>query len=137
MKYPRTVSVVLLLFLSASALWGSAVLTVEAHGNPWGFLPQSLLQDSPFHSWLIPGMILLLGNGLLPLWVLLLGIVRSRYFGHWVVLQGCELFGFLAAEYSLLRSLLWPHYLYGTVALVLILSGITLYRRDPRTHSFA
>ena len=104
-----------LLFVSASALWGGAVLVVNAHGNPWGIMPLSLLVHSPFHSWLIPGMILFVANGLLALFVLLLTLRRGPRYGLWSALQGFMLLGWLVVECAYLRTVIWPHYFYGWV----------------------
>jgi len=89
-------------------------------------MPQSLLQHSPFHSYLIPGIILLVANGLLSMWVLWLTWRRHSNYGWWVAAQGCVLFGWLIVETLMLRLIVWPHYLYGAVALVLVAAGLAL-----------
>ncbi len=76
MRTLRLFVIFVLFFASGTALWGRAVLIAKAHSNPWGMMPLSLLAYSPFHSWLIPGMILLVSNGLLALWVL--SVARRR-----------------------------------------------------------
>jgi peptidoglycan biosynthesis protein MviN/MurJ (putative lipid II flippase) len=68
---------------------------------------QSLLQHSPFRSFPIPGIILFSAIGVLSCWVL------------WTTLQRQPGYGWSAA---------WPHYFYGAVALLLILSGMILVR---------
>jgi len=91
-------------------------------------MPQNLLRHSPFHSYLIPGIILLVANGLLSLWVLWLTLRKQSNYGLWVGAQGCVLFGWLIVEVAMLRVAVWPHYLYGTVALVLVVAGIAWVR---------
>ena len=54
-------------------------------GEPWS-MPHSLLQYSPFHSCLIPGIILLVANGLLILWVLWLTVEKHSGYGWWVIM---------------------------------------------------
>ncbi len=100
-------------------------MMLNPHGNPLG-MPQSLLQHTPFHSYLIPGVLLLAANGLLSLWGLWLVLARSPRYGLWAVCQGCVLLGWLSVECWMLRIVIWPHYLYGIVALVLITSGFRL-----------
>ncbi|HVT96234.1 MAG TPA: hypothetical protein VHE33_01925 [Acidobacteriaceae bacterium] len=129
--YVRVLAVVALLFLSITALYGGTVLIIHAHGNPWGMMPLNLLRDSPFHSWLVPGIILLTANGVLGLWVLGLVLARCRHDGFWAMFQGCVLLGWLVAECVLLRMVIWPHYLYGVVALVLILAGAAMRHSSP------
>ena len=115
-----------LLFLAGTALWGGTALLLEAHGNPWGVMPQSLLKHSPFHSYLIPGVVLLAANGLLAVWVLWRVAARRPRYGLWGALQGFVLLGWLTTECLMVRTVIWPHYLYGGVALVLIATGFGL-----------
>ena len=122
----RSMSIILLVFLSAGALYGGIKLISDSHGNPWGFMPQSLLQHSPFDSYFIPGIVLLMANGVLPLLVLWLVGRRKQFYGLWVVLQGFILLGWLIVECVMVRVVNWAHYMYGAVAVVLILSGLAL-----------
>jgi hypothetical protein len=69
MRTVRIVSITALVFLSLSAMVGAIPMLLLHTGEPL-MMPQSLLRYSPFHSYLIPGIILLLANGILSLWVL-------------------------------------------------------------------
>jgi len=109
------------------------VLIANAHGNPWLMMPLSLLAYSPFHSWLISGMILLTANGILALGVLWLNLRRGPRYRLWSALQGFELLGWLIVECVCLRTVIWPHYFCGALAMVLILSGLALHSANvPR-----
>jgi hypothetical protein len=127
MKEARTAAIAALVFLGLSGIVGGVGLIAQANGEPFT-LPQSLLQYSPFHSYLIPGIILLAANGLLSLWVLWLTVIKHRGCGWWVITQACVLSGWLIVEMVMLRLVVWPHYLYGTVALALAVSGIAMVR---------
>ena len=127
MRILRLFLMLVLLYISATALWGGIVLIVYAHGNPWGMMPLSLLAHSPFHSWLIPGMILVCANGLLALCVLWLTLRRASRYGLWCALQGFVLLGWLVVECVCLRMVMWLHYFYGALALILILLGFALH----------
>lgn len=94
-------------------------------GEPWQ-MPQKLLQHTPFSSYLVPGIILLAANGLLSLWVLWLTVRKLPRYGWWVTAQGCVLSGWLTVEMAMLRLVVWPHYVYGAVALALVAAGIAL-----------
>ena len=91
-------------------------------------MPQSFLEHSPFHSYLVPGMILLLANGALSLFVLYLAMRRRKGYGWWVAVQGCVLCGWIGAEVAMLRIAVWPHYLYAAIGLALIALGLALTR---------
>lgn len=130
MRTARIVSITALVFLSLSAMVGAIPMLLLPTGEPL-MMPQSLLRYSPFHSYLIPGIILLVANGILSLWVLWLTVQRHSGYGWWVAAQGCVLLGWLMVEVVMLRLVEWPHYLYGVVGVVLVVAGIAL-RRGPR-----
>lgn len=124
----RAVVIAALGFLAASGIVGAVPLIWDPTGEPWT-MPQHLLQYSPFHSYLIPGIILLVANGLFALFVLWLTIRKHVGYDLWVVAQGCVLMGWLTVETAMLRLVIWPHYLYGGLALILISAGGFLARR--------
>jgi len=130
MRPARIVSIAALLFLAGTAILGAVPMIADPHGEPWE-MPQSLLENSPFHSFLIPGIVLLVMNGLMSLVVLALTFRRSRNYGWWIAAQGSILFGWLAVECAVLQVVVWPHYFYGAVALILVVSGLVL-RTDAK-----
>jgi hypothetical protein len=135
MKTVRWIGITLLFFLAVSAIIGSIPLMADPHGSPWS-MPQRLLEYSPFASFLIPGILLFVANGMLAAWALWLALARIPRYGLWTVLQGCVLLGWIAAECLLLRVVVWPHYLYGLVAIGLITAGLLLRRDEMRTGTF-
>jgi uncharacterized membrane protein len=130
MKIARIVAIAALVFLGCTAIVGAIPMLLHPTGEPLT-MPQSLLQYSPFHSYLIPGVILLVANGLLSLWVLSLTVRKRPGYGWWLAAQGCVLSGWLAGEITMLRVVMWAHYLYGAVALVLVVTGMTFVRGGP------
>ncbi|MEQ9378625.1 MAG: hypothetical protein RIG68_25780 [Imperialibacter sp.] len=62
----RNTLVSLLLFLGVGAMGGGAFLIISPSGELIGSLPLSILEHSPFASFLIPGVILFLILGLAP-----------------------------------------------------------------------
>lgn len=131
MKVARFVSLFVLIFLALTSVVGAIPMLTDPHGQPWQ-MSQSFLVHSPFHSYLIPGIVLLVMNGLLSMWVCMLVLWRRRGYGLWIAAQGCVLFGWLAVECIVLRMVIWAHYLYGVVALVLVVAGLWL-RADAET----
>ena len=115
------------MFLGLSGVIGAIPLIVNPGGEPWS-MPQSLLQYSPFRSYLVPGIILLVANGLLSVWALWLAVRSRPGYGWWVIVQGVVLLGWLIVEVAMLRLMVWPHYLYGAVAMALVISGIAIVR---------
>ena len=127
MKKARIIAIVTLIFTGLSGVIGAIPLITNPGAEPWSF-PQSLLQYSPFRSYLVPGIILLVANGLLSLWVLRLAVGKYPGFGWWVIAQGIVSLGWLIVEVAMLRMIVWPHYLYGAVAIILVISGIFIVR---------
>lgn len=64
-KTPRTILLILLAFLGVGALFGGAILIVSPSGKLFG-MPLSMLRQSPFTDFLIPGIILFIVLGLVP-----------------------------------------------------------------------
>ncbi len=128
MNRVRKIAIALLVFLGLSAIAGAVPLILYPTGAPWGFMSLEMLRYSPFHSFLIPGLILLLANGVMSLLVLYLAVQRRPGYGWWVAFQGCVLAGWIVVEVIMLRLIMWAHYLYLAVGLALIVSGIALIR---------
>jgi len=141
MKIVRAIAIVALAFLGVSAIMGAVMLIRDPSGHPMQ-IPQSDLQYTPFHSFLIPGILLLVSQGLLGLVVLGIAIFCKRGYGWWIGFQGCMLFGWITIEVILVRKVVWLHYLYWGLGLLLIACGWALYRKErmveaPEMHAAA
>lgn len=130
MKFARVAAIATLAFLGISAIAGAVPMIVGSLRGGWSFMPLSMLQYSPFHSYLVPGIILLAANGLLAFWILWRVLKHKDNGGEWTAFQGCVLLGWLAVECWMLRLVMWLHFAYGAVAVVLIVSGFLLWRGD-------
>jgi len=127
MKSVRTVAIICLALLAVSATWGAALLILDPVGSPMQ-IPRSVLQHTPFHSFLIPGILLLVSQGLLAFVILSIAIFCKRDCGWWIGFQGCMLFGWITIEVILLRTVVWLHYVYWALGLILIACGWALWR---------
>ena len=96
-------------------------------------MPLSLLDHSPFHSFLIPGIILLVFNGILSLVITVAVLRNARNAGLWVGFQGCVLFGWITIEVIMIRAVAWPHFVYWITGLVLLACGWVLMRKELTT----
>ncbi len=126
MRTARIAAMALLAFLGITALAGALPMLLHPGGST--MMPLSFLEHSPFHSFLIPGIVLLTVNGLLALGVLWLAWVRRPNYGMWVAAQGCVLLGWLIVQVWMLRVVVWLHYFYGAIAVALIAVGFALWR---------
>jgi hypothetical protein len=128
MKIVRGIAIAVLAFLGVSAIAGSLPLMVDPSGALM-HMPLTLLRFSPFHTFLIPGIILLLANGVLSLLVAFAVVGKWRGYGWMIAFQGCVVAGWITVEVLLLREVVWLHALYVTVGLVLIVLGMMLTRK--------
>jgi hypothetical protein len=131
MKVVRAIAIATLAFLGIGAAAGGLMLIADPTGKRIG-MPLSFLDHSPFQSFLIPGIILLVANGALSLLIMLAAIRRSPGYGLWVAFQGCVLTGWITVEVIMMRVATWPHYIYWAIGLVLIATGLALRTDVPR-----
>lgn len=118
------------LFLAGGAFVGGGGMLLDPSGKGQGF-PPDLLQGTPFGSYLIPGIILLLVNGLVPSMVVVLTILRRprARWAHMVV--ALALAGWLAGETFLIGLASWMQPFFFAYALVVAaLAVLVRGRRD-------
>ncbi len=127
MEIARKTAIIALSFTGISGLIGGIPLILRPDGSVMS-LPVSLLQYSPFPSYLIPGIILFLAVGVLGCTALWLTLQRQPNYPTWVAAAGCVLVGWIVVEMLLLRLVMWVQSLYLAVAILQIVSGITLVR---------
>lgn len=125
----RVLAIATLTFLGISACLGAVPLILEPSGKLL-MMPLSLLEHSPFSNFLIPGLILFFANGVLSAIVLVLALRRTKDYGWWIVLQGCAIGGWIATQVLMIRTVIWAHYLYLAIGLILVVCG-WLLRKEP------
>jgi len=131
MKYMRVVAIVLLVFVGLTALMGSVPMILYPSGDST-LLSLSMLSGSPFHSFLIPGILLFTANGLLAFTIVWLVSRRAAHSGRWTALQGCVLLAWIVAQCCLLHTVVSLHYFYSGIASVLISCGLIMNREENR-----
>jgi hypothetical protein len=124
-------SLLLLLFLSFGAIYGGLYLVIDPSGISLG-LPISLIDNTPFTDYLIPGMILFVMIGLLPLSIAALTVFGVRNYGWFIVFQGCVLAGWLTVEVIMGIFDPFVHTGYYGVAALLIIIGIAAIITENR-----
>jgi hypothetical protein len=123
--------VTLELVLAGGALFGGIGMLVDAGGGALG-LPADLLDGTPFHSFLIPGITLLVLNGLLPTVVAILTIRRRAIadYGHLAV--ALALAGWIVGETYFIGLESWMQPFFFAYALVIGALGVRILRRAGR-----
>lgn len=118
-------SILLLLFNGIGAFYGGLKFITDPSGASIG-MPLSLLEHSPFTNFLIPGIVLLVANGLLSFVAIGLIIGKVPYYPYAIQGEGCILFGWISIQVLMLQTVNGLHITLWLVALLLIGSGIVL-----------
>lgn len=126
----RILAVLLLVFLGLGGLYGAWMLISDPSGGnfEWSL---SLLDGTPFSSFLIPGIILALSNGILPLFVAITLVLNTRYSACLLLLQGGVCIGWLTAQLIFNPAFFTPAMHYPTYAIGVLLIVIGLILKKP------
>lgn len=140
----RNTLVLLLLFLGIGAMFGGGVLIISPSGELFG-MPLSMLQYSPFHNFLIPGLFLFGILGLIPIGISFalmkrpiapfaerFNLFKDMYWGWtYCIYTGFALLIWIQMEMVFLRAVHWAHTLYVFVAiLILFVALLPVVRRN-------
>ena len=138
---------ILLILLSIGALFGGAAMAIDPTGELLQ-MPISMLENAPFNSFLIPGIILFIVFGLIPAFMIW-GLISKRSFRffdylnilcdmHWawtfVVYIGFGIIIWIQIQMRVINDVHWVHDLYtywGILILALaLLPGVrSKYRK--------
>ena len=90
----------------------------------------SLLEGTPFRSFLIPGIVLALSNGLFPLFAAVSILLKWKKAYLLIIAQGCITLGWLTVQLLFNSDFFVPamHYSTYAVGLLLIFLGLLLIR---------
>jgi hypothetical protein len=147
-KATRNLLIVLLAFLGLGAIGGGTVFIISPSGKLMG-MPLSMLNPSPFNNFLIPGIILFLVLGIIPL-LLIKALLKKpaskmveqfNLFSdmHWVwtytIYIAFILIFWIQIEMVLLNAVSWLHTFYMLLAVVIIFVALlpqvrNLYRYE-------
>ena len=134
-KKTRNFFLIILGFLALGAIGGGGILIISPTGELLG-IPLSELKNSPFNSYLIPGIILFSVLGLIPL-LLIIALLkkpesklaeRINLFRdmHWSwtfsIYIAIMLIGWIQIQMVILQSVHWLHtfYMFYAVAIIII-----------------
>lgn len=126
----RVLAILILLFLGFGGLYGAWMLISDPSGGNFDW-SLSLLDGTPFKSFLIPGIILAFANGILPVYVAITLILKRRYSSCLLLLQGGITIIWLSAQLIFNPEFFTPvmHYPSYGVGIVLIVCGLLLRKK--------
>lgn len=123
--------IVLELFLALGAFFGGGMMVLARGGGELG-LPPELLEGSGFASYRVPGVILVLANGVLPVAVAIAAIRGRSWARYGHVLVGCVLTGWIVVQGILIGFGHWLQISYLVMGLVIAGLGLVGLRRGRR-----
>jgi hypothetical protein len=104
----------------------SGFMMIIKPGGDTLYLPLSMLQGSPFANFLIPGIILFTVNGIGNLFAGILSFRRHQLAGFAGIFFGLALMIWIFVQVNMIGGGHWLQYLYFTLGLVELVSGITI-----------
>ena len=129
----KNILIFLLAILGLGAIFGGSILMISPSGKLFG-MPLSMLKNSPFTNFLIPGIILFTILGLIPIGLVFALIKRPRskfaellnfYTDMYWAWTYCIYIAFaliiwIQVEMSFLRAVHWSHTLYMFFAILIL-----------------
>lgn len=125
----RILAVFLLLFLGFGGIFGAWMLISDPSGGKFHW-SLDLLSGIPFKSFLIPGIVLLLTNGILPLIAATCIILNRKYAGWLCAIQGGITIVWLTVQLVMNPDFFVPemHYPSYGIGVLLVIFGLLIVR---------
>lgn len=120
---------VLQAFVGLGALGGGIMLVRDPSGSAMG-LPMRILEGSPFPDFLIPGLFLLVVNGIGNMIGAVLSFTNRRSAPELAIILGAILVVWIVIQVVIIISIHWLHVIYITLGVIEL--GIGLYIRHRR-----
>lgn len=122
MKTFRLIAITLLLIVAVNAIVAGYLFMTDPSGSALK-IPISWLRYSPFHTFLVPGIILFTVNGLFNLIAAAATIFNLKNYPTLIVWQGILLIGWIVVQILLLRDLNFLHVIFGILGMALFVLG--------------
>lgn len=124
--------IALSLFTGITAVLGGIELVAWPTGAPWLAFTVDILARTPFTTFLVPGLLLMLLVGLGNMVSSTLALLRHRSSDVVSFGAGATLLGWLVGEMALLRTFHWLHVVYLAVALATMAAALWLRSQRRR-----
>jgi len=131
-RYLRFISISLLLLTAINAAVAGVLFIIDPSGHGMG-MNVSYIKDSPFNSYLIPGIVLVIVNGLLNFIAAYFVFKKKPFASLWVISQGILLIGWIVIQVIMVKDISMLHIIMFTIGVILTMSGfllLALRRKD-------
>jgi hypothetical protein len=126
-RYLRFASISLLLLTAINATVAGVLFIMDPSGHKMG-MSVSYLKNSPFHSYLIPGIVLLIVNGLLNFIEAFLFFKKKPFASILIIIQGMLLCGWIVIQVIMVKDISPLHIIMFTIGAILTISGFLLLK---------
>ena len=122
---------VLQVVIGVGAVAGGLGLVLDPSGASLG-LPRELLAKTPFATFMIPGIVLFVVNGLGSLLGAVASFTRYRYAGETAMALGAFLVAWILVQVYWMSGGHWLHWLYLSLGMVEVILGWSVRRMSCR-----
>ena len=119
----RNLAITLLFITGLAALAGGWGFVSDPSGEKMQ-IPLEWLQNTPFNSYFIPGLILLIVLGLGSIGAAFVSIRRLPHYSQWIISIGAIIVGWITIQVLMLQMLHWLHYLFGGIGWGILILGL-------------
>jgi len=126
-------AIFLLLFLGFGGVYGALMLISDPSGGKFEW-SLDLLNGTPFNSFLIPGIVLLIVNGLFPIFVAVITVLKKNYAQNFILFQGVLVIIWLTVQLLINPDFFLPatHYPSYSVGFFLVIISLVLLRMNKQ-----
>ena len=128
----KVMAVCILLFNGITAGFGGIMLMYKPDGSALDLSPD-MLANSPFSTFLVPGIILFSVIGLLSFWIARLVIRNHEHAIPLLFIQGCILLMWLVLQIIMIQTMNYLQLVYASAGLLLIISALMLSQKGVVT----
>ena len=127
----RILAIFLLLFLGFGGIYGAWMLISDPSGGKFEW-SLDLLNGTPFNSFLFPGIVLLIANGLFPIFVAVITVLKKSYAQILILFQGVLVIIWLSVQLLLNPDFFLPvtHYPSYIIGFLLVIIGLVLRKQN-------
>jgi uncharacterized membrane protein len=115
----------LLVFIALTSTLSGLLMISKPDGSILQ-LNTELLRDTPFHNFLLPGILLTVIVGGINMMAVFFNIQRNPNRYNWAIAGGCMICGWILIQMLMINAVHWLHLLYFFIGLLVILMAYQL-----------
>ena len=134
MTFYRLASLFLLLFNIVGAFYGGIGLISDPSGASVGLAPE-LLSKSPFSDYLVPGIVLLVINGIFCSLVFIATSLTWKGYEKLLIIQGLLLTTWIVIQMLMINTIYFLHFILGGAGVFFLFAGLMLLKHQEHINT--